>query len=367
LTVLLIQIQIVGCGREADVEPVQLSVDRQLVPPTELIRTPGGDLVALVGEAGEGALTLYRCVSDGLNWERWQSLPAPEQITEVDLACGGSRLAVAASRGETIWVASCDADPQQPDDAHFLTTDFTAEQHVVSLAIAAVAPDADTIPGLHLAYLTGDPSDSIRVMWHRWSADGGETWSEQQRLGDGVLGRVALETQPGGGLTTDLGFSRERFMHWRGLSGLDYTGEFKVRLRVDHSSRNEIARLGKEVLVAGESHRHQVLSATSHNNGRNYEPATALGRDSDHSRVPDIDAGFGRFWVVYNAGDTLLVARTATHPSRAKLWSPGITVPVSGCLGEPSIVALPDSTAGILYAEPGGKVSFAKVPAPVGN
>ncbi|MCK4306216.1 MAG: hypothetical protein KAY24_18390 [Candidatus Eisenbacteria sp.] len=364
-TLLLAQLMAGGCGRdEPEIPIVLLSEEVSLHPPTELVRTPSGNLVALVAEGEDCVLTLYRSGPDGQLWRRWQALPAPEGIREVDLSVDGNLLVVAGNRGQAIWISTLAIDPQSPEDSIPSSTELPAKQTVVSLAIAAIASVPDEAPELQLAYLVGDPADSQRVMMRRWSLDGGVSWSEPRQLGEGILGRVALETRPSGGKSADLCFSREGFLRWRGLSGSDRTDEFRITLRVAPDSRNEIARMGLGVLVVGESARHQVVASASDNSGRNWSAAMALARNADHPRVPDIDAGFGRYWVTYSSGDTTLAVRTATDPSRPTYWSRGIYFRETRCLGEPSIVALPDSSAGLLFAVPDGKVYFARVTPP---
>jgi hypothetical protein len=342
------------------------SEDLPLYPPIDLVRAPSGDLVALAAEGEARQLALYRGGPDGERWERWLPLPAPPDIVEVDLAAGGKLIALAGSRSKAhaIWFSALLADPEARTDSIIGTVEFAAESTVVSLALAVFAPASDLVPQIHLTYLTGDPADTLREMRHRWSVDGGYTWSDEISLGSGTLGRVACDTRPVGGRAADLAFSRDRFMHWRGLSGRDRTEAIRARLRVAHTSRNEVARMGSAVLLCGESHRNQVVAISSTNAGRNWGTAISLARDSDHRRVPDIDAGDGLFWVVYSSGDTTLTVRAAADPSRPQNWSRGIFFTSTRCIGEPAIVALPDSSAGVLFAAPEGKVYFARVRPP---
>ena len=350
-----------GCGGQGEPGGTPLARDVALYPPTELVRTAEGSLVALVAEGETHALTLYRSDDAGETWARWKPLRAPETFDEVELTCGGRTLAVAGRRERTIWLATLQADPQAPADTLLHTIEWFTDEAVASLALTAAAAEPDKDPLLYLAYLTGDPADSNLALYAGSSDDGGTTWTSARRLAEGNLGRVALTTRAGGGKAAELGYSRDYFFQWRGLSERDHTSPFRVRLRVDGGSRNEIARMDRDVLVVGESDRNQVVCCTSHNGGRNWEPAMALAGASDSRRVPDVAAGFGRFWAVFAAADTAMIARSAKNPRTPKRWSRDMILARTGCVGEPSIVALPDSSAGVLYASSKGGVYFVRV------
>ncbi len=98
--------------------------------------------------------------------------------------------------------------------------------------------------------------------------------------------------------------------------------------------------------------------------GLNWSPAMALSKKSNLSRRPDLDADFGRFWSLFTEGDSLLVTRSSTRPMHPKFWSDEIVISESIVTGEPTIAAMPDSTAGILFAVPDGEVFFARVKLP---
>ncbi len=75
-----------GCGGETEVghPTVSLGEEIPLHPPTELMRTPLGDLVALVAEGDQHQPVLYRAGPAGLAWQRWLVLPIPPGVTEID-------------------------------------------------------------------------------------------------------------------------------------------------------------------------------------------------------------------------------------------------------------------------------------------
>ena len=64
---------------------------------------------------------------------------------------------------------------------------------------------------------------------------------------------------------------------------------------------------------------------------------------------------------VFAAADTAMIARSAKNPRTPKRWSRNMILARTGCVGEPSIVALPDSSAGVLYASSKGGVYFVRV------
>ena len=110
-----------------------------------------------------------------------------------------------------------------------------------------------------------------------------------------------------------------------------------------------------------ESETHQVVGAPSRNGGTNWDRAIALAHGSDRPRRPALDWGGGRFWVAYAQGDSLLAARWAKDPTFPKFWSEPIEIARARALAAPAVVALPDSTALILFAAPEGKVWSARV------
>ncbi len=347
-----------GCGQKQDgAFRAALSMDRSLRPPIELVRVSDELLIALVAEGDERTPVLYRSETGGRTWQPWLEAPVPLSAPdEVDLAQAGTHVALAVRKGDTVWAGALALDADR-----WHTTEFTSDEPIESMALACVAPDPASAPELHVLYISEVPGDTLRVLWQRRSPDAGATWTGPKRITDGAIGGITTETRPDGSRSVDLCYQRDHLLHWRGLSGNDQTEEFRLRLKVASGSRNRLARLERNVLACGESDRHQALAAFSDNAGRNWFRAIALARDADHWRQPDIDAGYGLYWVAHWAGDSLLVARVASNPKSPREWSPGIWAHHGELLGQPYIVAMPDSSAGILHAAPEGRVYFTRV------
>ncbi len=360
---------------------VSIAPDSLLLPPTQLVRTATGELVVLAVEGEKRTLTLYRSGPQGDQWQRWQSLTAPAGIREVDMTSAGNLLAVAATEGHAIWLGSLPLESEAQEHPAPHTTEFLCDRTVLSLALAGTAPAAmapattgpaatapaataaaaDAAPQLHLAYLTGDPPDTERVIFHRWSHDGGLNWSEPHVLAQGALGPVDLSAQPDSGRSVELGYSRGGFLRWRRLTGSDASPEVEVRVAVAPGSQNALACLGPRIAIIGESERHQVVGSVSENGGHNWGRAIAMARASRHFRVPDIAAAFGRFWIAYSFGDSAVVARSSTNPWHPKNWGPPIFIAHTLSVGSPSVVALSEDSAGVLFAAQEGKIYFVRV------
>lgn len=365
----------IGCGKQEEgAFRAALSLERSLYPPLELARVSEDLLIALVAEGDEQVPVLYRSTSAGRAWQRWLEPPIPLSVLdEVDLAQAGTHLALAGREGRTVWAgalaletgadtAGTHASPSRGAAAErWQTTQFTSDDPIESMAIACAAPDPATMPQLHLLYVTEIPGDTLRTLWQRRSPDAGATWTAPELVTDGAIGGVATATRPDGSRSVDVCYQRDSLLRWRGLSQENQTEEFRLRLRVAPESRNRLARFERNVLASGESERHQAVAAFSENVGRNWSSAIALARDADHPREPDIDAGYGLYWVAYLAGDSLLVARAASTPKSPRAWSPGIWAHLGPTMGQPYIVAMPDSSAGILHAAPEGRVYFTRV------
>lgn len=353
----------IGCQEDEPAFRARLSVDSDLYPPLELARTNAGDLIALAAEGPERTLAFYRSADDGRTWERWTSVPAPPtRDGRVDLAVGGSHLAVLTIEDRQLWtgtvLATNEASPS------WATKTFTTDLPIQSAGIALVAPDAETTPAVHVVYLTGPPEDSLRTMAQVRSPDAGATWLAPQVITAGVIDGVTLETRPDGLGSVDIGYRRGRLYRWRAISGADTTDEFRIKLQVAPGSRNRLARLERNVIASGESQGHQAVCAYSDNAGRNWGRAMALARESESRRDADIDAGFGLYWVTYVAHDSVLVVRTTADPRSPRNWSPGIWIARGEIVGYPYIVAMPDSSAGVLHAAPEGRVFFSRVQKP---
>ena len=357
-----------GCGPSKDPTRVLLDEDHLLYAPTELIRTAGGDLVALVAAGEEHRLTLYRSKNEGRDWTRWYGLPISTETYYVELVSEGTLLVVAVNMGRSIWLGMTAADPQSAADSLLRTLELSPEDHapVTAMTIAAAAPAPDSLPHLFLVYRTpsGAGDASGQRLFRRHSSDGGRSWSGAQQLAEGNLGRPALCANPAGGRTVHLAYTEDRLFRWRGLSTGSRTPVFKPVVQVAENSRNRIAALGPYIVVMGETERQQVILATSENRGRNWERAITIARDANHRRAPDLATGYGFYWSTFNAGDSALVVRIAWNSLNPRGWCPDIRIADVACEGWPSIVALPDTTAGVLFAEPDGRVYFTKVGRP---
>jgi hypothetical protein len=182
-------------------------------------------------------------------------------------------------------------------------------------------------------------------------------------VAEGALGFPGIYARSEHADVVDVVYMRDDLLRWRANSrqGRRWSPEREIRLRVEETSRSDVARVGHLVLAVGESGRHQVVCATSRNSGHNWERATAIAQDARRPRHPAVDSGFGRFWVAFTEDDSLLIARTTDSPWHPRQWSERIPVAAGPIAGRPAIVALPDSTAGVLYATPAGRVLFTTV------
>jgi hypothetical protein len=357
---LWVMVLVDGCGREESAFRATLSPGTELFPPLELVRLADEELLALVAHAPGRELGFYRSEDGGRSWQQWFQPPIPlEEAEDVDLAQAGTHLALAVRHGPQVWVGTLPL--YSPDGSEWQSLEFVSDLPIQSMAVVCVAPEKTLAPQIHLAIISGAEGDSVRTLWQRRSPDAGSTWLGPELITAGVLSGVTLATLPDGSRSADMCYWRDNLLHWRGLSGADRTEEFRLRLQVSPDSRNRLARLDRNVLACGESARHQVVCAFSDNVGRNWSSAIALATEADCRRDPDIDAGYGLYWNVYIAGDSLLVARTSHAPTLPTDWSPGIWAHRGPTVGLPYIVALPDSSAGILHAAPEGKVYFTRV------
>lgn len=365
LTTLVI-VCLAGCESDSRHGPVSLApADQPLYPPTRLVRTPDGDLVALVSEQDPAlsdlaGLALYRAAAPGASWSRWTALPLAPGYADVDFAAGAQRLVIAASYGESLQVVSLPLDATSPASVIEVVA-LPADSTVLGLALGASLGVGDTAPAHHLLALAEAEADSGRVLHYRRSQDGGLSWGPPVLLAHGALGYPGIFARSERADVVDVVYMRDELLRWRGNThgGRRWNAEKELRLRVGAHSRNGVARIGHLVLATGESSRHQVVCSTSRNGGHNWERATAIARDTAAPRDPAVDSGFGRFWVAFTEGDSVLVARSTVSPWHPKQWSERIPVAAGPFTGRPAIAALPDSTAGILYATPTGRVHFA--------
>ncbi|MBD3235675.1 MAG: hypothetical protein GF330_03115 [Candidatus Eisenbacteria bacterium] len=359
-------IVLAGCEIEPRGGPVSLAPDDQpLFPPIRLDRASAGTLVALVSEqdpahSSLAALALYRADEPTAAWSRWSGLPLPPGCSDVDLAIGVDRVAVVASYGESLHVASLPLDALQPTNV-IETTTLRADSTILGLALGASLGVGESSPAHHLLILSEAGADSGRVLHHRRSDDGGRSWGPPQLLAHGVLGEAGIFARSERADVIDVVYLRDGFLRRRGNThgGRRWSAEREIRLRVDAESPIAVARLGHLVLAVAESDRHQVVCSSSRNGGHNWERATALARQADKPRHPSADSGFGRFWVVFAERDSMLFARTTSSPWHPQQWSERIPIvpgPFAGC---PAIRALPDSSAAVLYATPEGRVRCA--------
>jgi hypothetical protein len=350
-----------GCEQEEVPVSTPLATDSLLYPPAQVVLTPGNDLIALVAEGEERGLALYRSELPGKRWQRWAALPAPAVCTDADVAAGEEAVAVAACFEKRLWFASVAYAAGVATGAPPRVEEIEVDSTVLSLSLDAAWSHDAARTVFHLVYLMQAAPDTGRVIAYRRSLDGGLSWSKPQLLAQGNLGQPSIfarSDQPG---TVDVVYSRDGFLRWRGSQrdGKHWIAEKEIRVRVADDSRNALARIGHLVLSQGESTRNQVVCSTSRNGGHNWERATAIAKSCDHRPRPSLDSGYGRFWVAFCQGDSLIVLRSTDSPWNPKHWSETIAVAGTACSGGPSVVALPDSTAGVLYATPAGEVFFA--------
>jgi len=165
------------------------------------------------------------------------------------------------------------------------------------------------------------------------------------------------------GSVVDLTYARAGFMRWRGGNhyGTRWGREVAVRLGTEGSQRSAIARASRRVFLLSESATHQIVGAPSRNGGANWDRAIAVVRGSDHARSPALDWNGGRFWIAYTQGDSLVQARWARDPTYPNLWSAPVQIARDRTLAGPTVVALPDSTALVLFVGPPGRAWCARV------
>lgn len=358
-----------GCSQTVDhEEPILLSADIPLYPPTEIVRTDQGQLLALVAAGESRTISIYQADPAGLAWHLWGTLPQFNKADQIAISAGGNLFAVAAHRNNRFWIAVTELTKADVADTlvtpEFKTTEFVSPQPLKAIGISAGATDQFSPTHIQCAYLTAGDENNDPVLQHIYSTDNGATWSDPIRLGSGQLGRLDLDAQPAGGIAANLVFSRDSLYKWCGLSESDHTREVKIMLKINPDARHEVARFEKWVYVVGESATGQVVGSASKNSGLNWTPAMALAGKSDHSRRPDVDGGFGRIWSLFTEGDSMLIARSTTLPMHPKYWTDDIIVSKTTVSGEPSIAAMPDSSAGVLFATAPGKVFFARVKLP---
>ena len=388
---------------------VRIDGHRALYPPTQAVWSPAGGFVALVTDGETHRLTLYRGGPDGRRWQRWIELPASAGTVEPQLAIAGDRVLVAGAEGTRIWTIAVPLSPQSERKglrASDLTRDtLDAGTAILALALDGSLPDTTGEVFAHLAYLAEPesvtvalrrialvsqpeklrltvpnapretPADSAavaaasevtRFIAYRRSSDAGLTWAAPETLAVGDLDRPGLFAHVAGRRSVDLCYRRGEFMAWRGSGshGRSWIREKAIRMRAASGSRNAVARDLDEVFVICESDTHQVTGATSLNQGYNWERAIAVARESRNVRVPALDCGGGLFWVAYSAGDSTVVLRSTAHTLYPKQWNRGINIAAVCTAGPPDVVALPDSTAGLIYATPTGEAYFARVRQP---
>lgn len=402
---------------------LRIDSHRALYPPTQAAWSPAGGFVALVTDGETRRLTLYRGGPDGRRWQRWIELPATAGAVEPQLTIAGDRAIVAGAEGTRIWTIAVPLVPP-PGQKGLRATDLArdtldAGAPVLALALDGSLPDTTGEVFAHLAYLAepesmtvalkriaiasqpeklrlmvpnapretpadsadaatvdstsvafadsaGATSGPTRFIAYLRSSDAGLTWAPPETLAVGDLDRPGLFAHAARSRTVDLCYRRGEFMAWRGSGsrGAAWIREKAIRMRAAAGSRNSVARNLDEVFLICESDTHQVTGSTSLNQGYNWERAIAVARESRHLRVPALDCAGGLFWIAYSAGDTVVVLRSTVSTLYPKQWNHGINIAAVCTAGPPDVVALPDSTAGLIYATPAGEAYFARVRQP---
>jgi hypothetical protein len=408
---------------QAVLDLLRIDGHRELYPPTQAAWSPAGGFVAMVTDGETRRLTLYRGGPDGRRWQRWIELPAAAGAVEPQLSIAGDRVIVAGAAGTRIWTIAVPLSPQA-DRKGLRASDLArdtldAGAPVLSLALDASMPDTTGEVFAHLAYLAepesmtvalnrmalasqpeklrltvpnapretpadgadatiadstsvtladsaGAASETARFIAYLRSSDAGLTWAPPETLAVGDLDRPGLFAHIAGRRSVDLCYRRGEFMAWRGSGnrGDAWIREKAIRMRGAAGSRNAVARNLDEVFLICESDTHQVTGSTSLNQGYNWERAIAVARESRSVRLPALDCGGGLFWVAYSAGDSVVVLRSTGSTLYPKQWNRGINIAAVCTAGPPDVVALPDSTAGLIYATPAGEVYFARVRQP---
>ncbi|MBM3316835.1 MAG: exo-alpha-sialidase [Candidatus Eisenbacteria bacterium] len=360
-------------GRGGPAVPVIVPLDaRPLYPPTRLAWSAAHGLVALVTDGESRRPVLYRAGARGEDWRRWAELPLSAGEGDTELVLAGDEALIFGAREDRILIirlALADAAPSAPSGfppgVPRIDT-LAAGAPIVSLAADASPPDSAGGPAVHLAYLVRPAGEEGRSILYRRSADGGATWAPPDTLAFGDVEGPALFARSERANIVDLCYRRNAFMTWRGSGdqGLFWRDERPIRLAAARGSHNAVARRDNQVLVICENELHQVAGSTSLNHGYNWERAIAVAREARHLRMPALDCGGGLFWVAYSAGDSMVVLRSASDTALPSQWHGGINVAAVCTQGRPDVVALPDSTAGLLYGTPSGEVYFARVRQP---
>jgi len=355
-------------GAEA-IELVRVATDRVLHPPVEAALGPRCGVYALAAEGEAHQLALYRSDSLATHWERWALLPQTAAGAIGLAITPHAALVVAVPEADTthpgpgtIWVASVPLDAPAPAEALARFTCVTTPAPVLALAFDASFARPDSVAAAHLAYLTAAADTIPRLIEYCRSTDDGLTWSTPQTMARDSVGLPALFARSQHPSVVDLTFARAGFMRWRGGNrhGARWGPEQAVRLGVLSDLPGGVARASRRVFILSESDVHQIVGAPSPNGGVNWERTIALARASDRPRMPSLDWGGGRFWIAYAQGDSLVLARSAANPGHPSFWSPPIPIARTRCVGSPAIVALPDSTAIVVFAAPEGVVWSAR-------
>lgn len=346
-----------------------LARDRALHPPIQAALAPRGEVIALAAEGDARQLVLYRSDASVTRWERWAALPltAPDAVAlaitpRAALVVANAPADTTRARQGSIWIASIPLASPAPADSSVRFTHIESAAPVLALACDASPTLPDSVAGAHLAFLTAAADTFPPLLLYCRSVDDGLRWSEPQVMARDSLELPALFARSQTQSVVDLTYARAGFMRWRGGNhyGERWGPEKAVRLGTRQSSHSAIARASRRALLLNESETHQVVGAPSRNGGVNWERAIALARGSDRPRMPALDWNGGRFWIAYAQGDSLVMARWARDPAYPNLWSTPLEIARARALGGPDVVALPDSTAVILFAAPEGKVWCAR-------
>jgi len=377
-----------GCSSETESESpaARLAGDRPLGPPVLLARGPGCGLLAVLADGGDRELTLWRADSLGRNWRRWTGLGRPAASGRVGLAVSAEFAVVACAAGSAIEIVRVPLAPARDASAQLPAVSLEAHAPVLFLALdgpraggaarasgpAGRAGTGDArAPGtpapLHLVYTTQAEGDTIRTLCYQRSPDWGATWSEPESLASGALGAPAIFARSGEPGQVDVCYPRGESMAWRGSvsAGTQWIAEQPIRLRTAPGMRSAIARAGAQVLVLCENELHQVAGAVSPNGGHTWERAIAIARESRHLRLPSLDMRGHTFWACYSQGDSAVIARATSAPGDPQQWRTSPVAARTCCLDAPSIAALDDGSAAILFALPEGDMRFVSLKAGV--
>lgn len=347
-----------------------LAADRVLHPPIEAALGPRGEVIALAAEGDARQLVLYRSDASATRWERWAALPLQAPGAVALAITPHAAVVVETAPVDTthagpgvIWVASVPLDAAAPADSSARFTRIDSAAPVLALTCDASPTLPDSVACAHLAFLTAAADTFPRLLLYCRTIDDGIHWSQAQVMARDSVDLPALFARGHSIGVVDLAYARAGFMRWRGGNrhGTRWGTESAVRLGVHNNPRSAIARASRRLFLLSESETHQIVGAPSRNGGTNWERAIALARGSDRPRSPALDWGGGRFWVAFAQGDSVVMARRAEDPTYPKLWSAPIEIARVRALDGPAVVALPDSTALILFAAPEGRVWSARV------